>query len=62
MSDTHAFEATLAWLADAAQKLPPAPAFLRNSTSLLLHRKPGEFRGAHRTFDHRGRSGNLMQT
>ncbi len=31
MSDTHTFETTLAWPADAAQKLPPDPAFSRNS-------------------------------
>jgi organic hydroperoxide reductase OsmC/OhrA len=31
MSDTHTFETTLAWPADTAQKLPPDPAFSRNS-------------------------------
>jgi organic hydroperoxide reductase OsmC/OhrA len=31
MSDNHTFEATLAWPADAAQKLPPDPAFSRNA-------------------------------
>jgi organic hydroperoxide reductase OsmC/OhrA len=31
MSDTHTFETTLVWPADAAQKLPPDPAFSRNS-------------------------------
>lgn len=30
MSDTHTFETFLAWPADAAQKLPPDPAFSRN--------------------------------
>jgi organic hydroperoxide reductase OsmC/OhrA len=31
MSDTHSFEATLRWPADAAQPLPPDPAFSRNN-------------------------------
>ncbi|MBL8519173.1 MAG: OsmC family protein [Betaproteobacteria bacterium] len=31
MSDTHAFETTLRWPADAAQALPPDPAFSRNN-------------------------------
>jgi organic hydroperoxide reductase OsmC/OhrA len=31
MSQTHNFETTLRWPADAAQKLPPDPAFSRNS-------------------------------
>jgi organic hydroperoxide reductase OsmC/OhrA len=31
MTDTHTFETTLAWPADAAQNLPPDPAFSRSS-------------------------------
>ncbi|HQZ46479.1 MAG TPA: OsmC family protein [Usitatibacteraceae bacterium] len=31
MSDTHRFEATVAWPADPAQKRPPDPAFSRNA-------------------------------
>ena len=31
MSDNHAFEATVRWPADPAQKLPPDPAFSRNN-------------------------------
>jgi organic hydroperoxide reductase OsmC/OhrA len=31
MSDNHTFEATVAWPADPSQKLPPDPAFSRNS-------------------------------
>lgn len=31
MSDTHSFEATLRWPADAQQALPPDPAFSRNN-------------------------------
>ena len=30
MSDTHTFKTFLAWPADAAQKLPPDPAFSRD--------------------------------
>ena len=32
MTDTHAFETTLAWPADAAQKRPPEPDFSRDNT------------------------------
>ena len=31
MSENHTFEATVSWLADPAQKLPPDPAFSRNA-------------------------------
>ena len=62
MSDTHTFETTLAWPADAAQKLPPDAGFSRNSARRPLHRTPGEFLGAQRTFDFRGLNGKLMQT
>lgn len=40
MSDAHTFETTLAWPADAAQKLPPDAAFSRNSV-LAAPGKPG---------------------
>jgi organic hydroperoxide reductase OsmC/OhrA len=51
MTDTHTFETTLVWPADAAQKLPPDPAFSRNSVlaapgkSVILASSPAVFGG-----------------
>ena len=51
MGDTHSFETSLTWPADAAQKLPPDALFSRNSVlsapgkGVILASSPGVFGG-----------------